>query len=228
MLEDSKQKLHFLHIGKTGGSSIKHALSNDLRQANYDIKIHRHSTHLEDIPIGDKVFFFLRDPADRFVSAFNSRKRQGRPKTFQPWSINETTAFNLFETADDLARALSSNDNDAAKEAMQHIFHVKNHLWEWFINEEYLRTRLDDILFVGNLASITEDFEDLKQLLGLDMSCALPTDPVASHKTPGNMCQTLSNKGRENIKQWYKNDYRLLEFFEAFFTTQVNSIQESH
>ncbi len=73
------QKIHFLHIGKTGGTAVKYALSSYSKNEKYEIILHGHETKLKDIPNGEKFFFFLRNPITRFTSGFYSRKRQGRP-----------------------------------------------------------------------------------------------------------------------------------------------------
>ena len=55
-----KEKLHFLHIGKTGGTAIKYALRNNLDKGRYEIILHNHNTTLEDVPKGDKFFLYKR------------------------------------------------------------------------------------------------------------------------------------------------------------------------
>jgi len=79
-----KQLIHFLHIGKTGGSAIKYALTQYSVSGRYAIYLHSHNFRLRDVPIGESVFFFLRDPISRFKSGFYSRQRQGQPRYFVP------------------------------------------------------------------------------------------------------------------------------------------------
>ncbi len=54
----TKQKVHFLHIGKTGGSAIKSVLEKKLITPKYILKLHSHGTSLKDIPKGEYVVFF--------------------------------------------------------------------------------------------------------------------------------------------------------------------------
>src|SRR6056297_3418392 len=70
-----KKPVHFLHIRKAGGTAIKEALKDIAVKQN--VILHPHKTRLKDIPEGEKVFFFLRNPVSRFVSGFNSRLREG-------------------------------------------------------------------------------------------------------------------------------------------------------
>ena len=106
---------HFLHIGKTGGTAVKHAL--EPFAAEFGIVLHPHGTTLSHVPAGEHAFFFLREPVARFVSGFNSRKRRGRPRYDYPWTENEQWAFERFATPDDLARSLSSPDPAVAEAA---------------------------------------------------------------------------------------------------------------
>ena len=92
------QVIHFLHIGKSGGTAIKHAL-NDAKhvESGLSFVLHPHSTRLSDIPVGDKVLFTLRDPLSRFCSGFYSRLRKGQPRYNFEWSEGESRAFSKFK-----------------------------------------------------------------------------------------------------------------------------------
>ena len=96
---------------------------------------------------------------------------------------NEAVAFAAFPTANDLAEALSAAQDSrraAAVAAMRGIYHVKSSYADWLVDVDYLRSRRDDILWVGQTSRLAADFERLKQILGLPVECALPADPVAS------------------------------------------------
>ena len=95
-------KIHFLHLGKTGGTALKEALKENAP----DVVKHPHKTKLCDIPTGDKVFFLIREPCSRFVSGFYSRQRSGRPRRDVPWSKGERIAFDAYPTANSLAESL--------------------------------------------------------------------------------------------------------------------------
>ena len=70
---------------------------------DYLIIPHGHSATFHDVPNGDLVVFFVRDPVSRFVSGFYSRQRQGLPAHNSPWNVGEKVAFDKFATANDLA-----------------------------------------------------------------------------------------------------------------------------
>ena len=214
-----KKTLHFIHIGKTGGSAIKYALQSADVAGSYKLRFHSHNVTLFDIPEGDAVFFVIRDPVSRFVSAFYSRKRQGRPKYDRPWSEGEKKAFRHFSTANQLALALSANteeERSAAEQAMVNIEHVEDFYWDWFGDEDYLLARKQDILFVGRQEFLAEDFERLKHRLALPESLHLPVGKVEAHRSESGEDTSLDLLGVENLKRWYAADYKFVEVLRDF------------
>lgn len=203
--------VHLLHIGKTGGTAVRHVLEPRLPTCPW-LHLHRHPTRLEDVPVGESVVFFLRDPVDRFVSGFNSRLRKGQPRYDAAWSPEEAAAFAAFPTPDALASALSDPD-DARREravaAMRGIRHVRSGYWHWLGNPELLASRADDILFVGTQEHLADDVAALGTLLGLDLA-PLPDDPVDAHRTPEGADTSLGALARDNLRSWFARDYRAI------------------
>ena len=209
-----KQIIHFMHVGKTGGSAVKNAIKEYLITDDYVIYSYSHDFTLRHVPDGDKTIFFLRDPVTRFVSGFYSRKRQGLPRQLNPWSSDEKTAFNNFDSPNQLALALSSKnliEKEKAEHAMKSIGHVRNLYWEWFENADYLCSREPDILFIGFQETLTEDFEILKLKLNLPKNLMLSNDEKASHRTPEHMDKSLENEAIINLQKWYKDDYKVID-----------------
>jgi len=207
-------KAHFLHIGKTGGSAVIHALKPHRQSGKYKLVLHPHSTKLNDITVGEKVFFFLRDPITRFVSGFNSRKRKGQPRYNRQWDPPEAQAFAHFDTANELAEALSDRDanrREEARQAMEGIQHVRDAVWKWFQDPHYFSSRINDVLFVGFQESLESDFRRLLIILELHGNIVLPTDPVVTHKTPAGFDQSISDLSKRNLRRHYATD---IEFYE--------------
>lgn len=71
--------IRFIHVGKTGGSAVRHALGEWSGFSKRKLILHWHDLRFTDLPAGDQAIFFLRDPVGRFVSSFYSRQRRGRP-----------------------------------------------------------------------------------------------------------------------------------------------------
>ena len=214
------EPVHFLHIGKTGGSAIKHAIGSaqEMHPGNerlpFAVLLHRHSKRLGDVPEGEKFFFFVRDPLSRFVSGFWSRQRQGQPRYFAQWNEAERDAFGRFRTPGELAIALSSpsaEEKGRAESAMRNIRHVRDGYWRWFNNEEYFLSRLDDLFFIGFQSRLSDDFEVLKSRLRLPGDLMLPDDDVRAHVTPSHLDRRLGDVALRNLQRWYREDFEFLD-----------------
>jgi hypothetical protein len=209
----NRRVAHLLHIGKTGGTATKKALKGYEHAGDYELVLHEHQATLKDIPFGEKVIFFVRDPISRFVSGFYGRQRQDLPRHNAPWTPDEEIAFRRFTTPNELALALSSDDQErreAAVHAIQSIDHLKAPHWTWFTDERYFAFRRSDILLIGFQQTLTEDFALLKNILNLPEDVSLPEDDVAAHRNPGHVDKSLDAQAIRNLKIWYARDYQFL------------------
>jgi hypothetical protein len=209
-----KPPAHLIHIGKTGGTAVKTALAPVRRTGRYDIQLHDHRTTLLDIPRGEKVFFVVRDPVARYVSAFNSRLREGRPRYHVPWSAAERTAFERFPTAEDLALALANEDDGIRGDAivaLSSIGHIRDSYWRWFRNAAQLNTRRDDLLLIMWLPDLSASFSRLLEALEIRENVELPHDDVGSHRTPAYLSRSLGDEAARNIRWWYSRDYGFID-----------------
>jgi hypothetical protein len=225
----SKPIVHMLHIGKTGGTAIQHALRPHARAGRFAILFHKHDATLQDVPRGEAVVFFLRDPVSRFVSGFNSRLRQGQPRYLVPWDEREAAAFNEFTDPNALARALSSDDpgqRERAMRAMRAIQHVRNSYWEWFADPDYFRARLSDVFFIGFQESLDADFQMLKRKLGLSGPIELPADDIQAHRNPRAASSHLDETATVNLRSWYAADYSFLDMCREL-APDINKRQDS-
>lgn len=210
-----RPRAHLIHVGKTGGTAMKDVFRTTKVPARYEIILHGHRDRLSQVPAGEKVFFVVRDPVDRFVSGFNSRLRRGQPRYLVEWTPAERLAFEEFTSADSLGRALSSDDPEQrarAAAAMISIRHVRDSYWNWFGSREYLDSRRDDLLLVQWFPDLTTTFPQLCRLLGLPEDSVLPTDGVRAHRSPSDVDRSLSEVARANIERWYGADYAFVEY----------------
>ena len=125
--------LCILHIGKTGGSYLRSVLRHNRKRWTQPIDLLGHDATLKSTRrthgANRRLGLTIRDPATRFVSAFYSRLRQGRPTYQFTWSVDEAAAFHWFSEAETLARALISTDErekSAAFFAMESIQHIRD------------------------------------------------------------------------------------------------------
>lgn len=221
----SMKKVHLLWIGKTGGNALRYGLTRTpdykVPQGNFDFHSYGHDTTLRDIPVGEGVIFFIRDPLSRFISGFYSRKRKGLPlirknKKFYDWTDQEQEAFLVFETPNQLALALSHQEK-IALDAMKNIHHVNTSYWDWFSNEFYFLSRLPDIFFVGTQENLPHDFERLKKKLNFNLPPLPNKDHIRSHgnQYEKNKLDTLLNEEAiRTLKKWYSREYDFIALVE--------------
>jgi hypothetical protein len=223
---DPRPPLNVLHIGKTGGTALKHVLAENQDASSYQLLFRGHGVTLADVPEAELYMFLIRDPLTRFVSAFNGRLREDRPRYHYPWRDEERVAFAIFKTPDQLAVALSSADGEErarAEAAMHGIGHVNTPYTSWFPTEAAFRKRLDDLFFIGLQDRLDDDFELLRQKLGLPADVRLPHDETVAHKTPSGYDDQLSETGRANLEHWYAFDVAFVQLCREL-APRVNAV----
>jgi hypothetical protein len=206
--------VHMLHVGKTGGIAVKTALETAEIPPGLRLLLHGHGISLRNVPAGDEVFLFLRDPVARFVSGFEMRRREGHPRRDRAWTAAEQRAFRQFGSAQALAMGLRSSNRSEraeAQRAMRSISHVRTHLTDWLASEAEVRSRQRDLVFIGWQESLDAAFRVLVSLLGLPPTTSLPSDPYGANRAPADDLQrTLSADAVEIMRAWYAEDYKLI------------------
>lgn len=199
--------IHFLHIGRCGGSAIKRALAGVP-----DFVLHERGARLRDVPPGEKFFFVVRHPVERFVSGFNSRLRRQMQGRGEPWSDAETLAFHIFKTPNELGEALASDDRKlrtVAAAAMRGILHVREPMTYWLDPGE-LQARKGDVLAILRMARLDADFTRMRNTLGLGSGVAL-LDDLTDGRAPRAAAE-LSELATARISRHYRADIDLFNF----------------
>jgi hypothetical protein len=177
--------------------------------------LHSHNWHLDAVPVGDRFFFIVRDPVDRFVSAFVARQRMDQPRFLVPWTEGERRAYERFGSPDELATSLSAGGElqTSAEDAMHSIGHVSESYWDWFIDPSYFLSRSNDLLWIGRQEAL--DVAGLAHVLGLK-KLVMPDDPVTANRATGPKPE-LSPLALQNLKRWYAKDYEFLDLCGEVF-----------
>lgn len=212
-------KYGLLHIGKTGGTAVKSVLraAKELGVGE-NVTFFKHEDGLAAVAEGnlcERLMFFIREPTDRFVSAFNSRLRMGYPRHNGKWNVREEVAFAHFKTPNELAEGLSSADPEIAEVAvgsMMSIMHLRRSYEHYLGSVELLEQEKDRIYFIGATETFDADFGLMRRLLGIPGDIVLPTDDYGAHRTPDGFEKTLSEVGRINVRDYYKTDYAIYDW----------------
>jgi len=225
--------LHFIHIGKTGGTAVKRGLrqrklaywASDDPQKAFEtpygrIELHHHRFRLCDVPRGDHAFFCLRDPIDRFLSAFYSRLNKGQPRYYFEWTPAERRAFEAFPTPQRLAGALAGDDvteRTVAEQAMRDIRHMRP-MVRSVGTPTQLRSRSSQLVYVARQETLATDWEHLKVLLRLPPDATLPSANVRAHRRGPSLDAELDAAATAAVRKWYRRDYLLLRYCDALRT----------
>ncbi len=234
----------FIHIGKTGGSYLIDLLGIDTS----DKAKYRHICNKPELDHKRKYITWIRNPIERFVSAFNYSysalkqdvssitvfnlktclipdvmKKRYINKTKYLFSKSYDESMFFFETPNKLAEALSSTDPALKKRALDlmnsDIQHIHKGLGWYLYNGGFIKKLKQNILFVGKMETMDEDAERLFKLLNKNY---VKKPKVRENIYINKEAKYLSELAIANIIDYYKkSDYAALkEMKEAGFITE--------
>lgn len=194
----------FLHIPKTGGTAIRTAIESasdagDGNRARY----WGHQANLADLA-ADEVFFVVRDPIERVISAFYSRRRMGRPRYLSPHTPGEAATFRRWPELEPLVHDVAAGDPEALA-AWCTVPHLRP-LSTWLVNSELIEA--SNIKYIAELATLNREWPQIRALCGLGDDLELPSSAVASHRAPETPPE-LSGAARVALRSLLAEDYEL-------------------
>jgi len=218
-------EVHFLHIGKNAGTEIKR-ISGELskRYPERPIVYHDHHFFYKFLPPKAKYFFSIRDPISRFRSAFYSRKRKGYPSFDVNWSPHESLAFSNFDHANELAESLFEKGDvgNTAFAAIKSLSHTSQNQSDWFyVRGSFLE--LTPPVWIIRQEQFAADLEVFLRRAGYDIALedlVSRPDPTASNRGDYSDIPPISEKGKENLRRWYAQDFELYRACEAWMEAQ--------
>eukprot|EP00746_Dinoflagellata_sp_MGD_P014203 gnl/MRDRNA2_/MRDRNA2_131024_c0_seq1.p1 gnl/MRDRNA2_/MRDRNA2_131024_c0~~gnl/MRDRNA2_/MRDRNA2_131024_c0_seq1.p1 ORF type:complete len:346 (+),score=40.29 gnl/MRDRNA2_/MRDRNA2_131024_c0_seq1:72-1040(+) len=213
-------QIHFIHVGKTGGTTVLNWLRQAYPEVNtkqrhqkdfHNFVFHGHGFTLGNGKPEDCYTFLVRDPVERWVSGFLSRLRKGCPAFCSKWTAQEELIFKEFPTPNDLAEALASNDTlmrERALWAHKGITHTRNGFEHYLPDLDQLMSR---IVFVGHTSQLNSDFENM--LRAGNMPEWQKIDYTAKHQNPPELehLKELSPKGHAAVKELLAPDFQIMD-----------------
>lgn len=224
------QNYKYIHIGKCAGTHVRKAL-NKMPQFH-----HRKPVHTW----GNKYIIWIRNPLDRFVSAFNMsysiinqdtskldvnkitfknslapKRTMDKMRNKYAFSERYDELIKFFGTANNLAESITHHDSEIRKKAKELMKSEHEHIFRgigWYLeNGDFIKKRSADIAFVGKVETMDEDLEKLFKLLG--RSFHLPKKKIRENK--GKNSKYLSPLAIQNLIHFYQEtDYRALKELE--------------
>jgi hypothetical protein len=210
----------FLHIGKTGGSSVNKLINTVNKRRSAKLLRFGHKATLDSILSSNqtRISFVIRDPIDRFVSGFESRLRCGRPTYNFKWTDAEAISFSFFGTVNELAESLECDNErlvSAAQYAVRAISHLRRDYSYHLHSVDFLDKHSDRIYFVCDIRELNEQVHNIVAPSGLpEQKAKLLFQHLHAAPSKGRR-PDLSEKAVHNLKKFLEADYLIYEFCKA-------------
>lgn len=202
-----------LHIGKTGGSYLRALLRHNKRFWTHPLHLMGPRTNLtrtaNKFGPDRKLAFVIRDPAERFVSAFNARQNQNRPNDEKPWTPEEAIAFRWFNNPNALGAALCSDDPgeySAARFAMLHIGHLNETYESCFGTAQQLIADIPNVVSCIDHPRLDTKLPQVMASLGLS-KYEIPED--LRREDPSEPAEKLDMDARAGLRSYWPNEFRI-------------------
>ncbi len=194
----------FLHIPKTGGTAIRTALETAGTAGDSSaVRFFGHGCSLDQLREHD-VVFVIRDPIERVISAFYSRRRMGRPRYDSAHTPGEAITFGRWPELEPLILDVAAGDPDA-QSAWDAVPHLRP-LSAWLVDAEAIEG--PNIAYIAHLPTLDREWPAMCGIWGISAASDLPTSPVAAHRAPERP-PDLSQAARDALRLLLDDDYRL-------------------
>lgn len=183
VLQFFKPTLYFLHIGKTGGTSIIESgigqpqLTNqesytfkDKLGWKYEVQAVPHWRVPKTFSTQNNLAFFIRNPLSRLESIFFYRKNYLQSDYVIAQSEEINTLFEHFEFFETWFHALQAVENPlhrASLELFTQIKHFQRGYSFYFKDKENVLKTRDRIIFIGEQEKFDEDKNQLLDIIGI-------------------------------------------------------------
>ena len=213
------------------------------------IELYKVYHHNKNYTKDEKYIIWIRNPINRFVSAFNhsyygintdvsniktlnfnnclipARMEKALKTKDYVFSPNYDRLMRSFKTANELAEGLTSSDISIKKRAEELMNCIEEHFLKgigWYLNNGiFVKNRHKRIIFVGRQENMKEDILELGKILNVSLD---ENKKVRENIYVDKSMKYLSQTAIENIKEWYKStDYWALNELHnyGFITKEV-------
>ena len=199
------KKLHYIHIGKCGGSSLQEAVySSALVRSNYSEVIRSHIGGVKKVENCDHLLV-IRNPIERAISAFSWRKKlvvvEKRPEQVSRFP-GEDEVLRRYQSLSDLAETLYMPATGVLNQNAARDFDSIHHLRE---NIQFYLNPLLPLLDKGNILGVIVQErmnQDVKRILGIDL-----TSREKENDSKLDSLASMSESAIANLKRYLSADY---------------------
>ena len=201
--------MHILHIPKTGGTAIKYAIEG-MPDAPVSIIDAGHNFHLNHL--SGPCMIILRDPLERFCSAFWERKTMLLRKAEADRNSYRSFGYALYSPGEKRVLDVCNEPNDFVRylrtgNSLGHhdiLAELTASITRWIGNmENYLVNE-------GKIA-VACDIENLTAVMQKRFGITLPTDPFRKRSRQLFDIEQSYELDADNLK-WFKTVYRKLDY----------------
>lgn len=213
----------YLHMGKTGGSSVNHVM-NSAVEAGFKPPINFGHVYTMERILKEhphiEISVVLRDPIERIISGFNSRMRQSRPTYTAMWRNEEAIAYLWFPTVADYFEARINPANERMKSAAlyaeQSMGHVKRGYEYHFHSLEFIKKHAHRFYFLSTMNDLSDN------IAGYFTPCGIPEDfvlkaAIVKHSggksTPSSL-QKFDADFQAKLREFYSCEYEIYDFLK--------------
>lgn len=192
-------QIFFFHISKCAGTALRDVFNEINKNSNINILRFGHAVKSKHVNFSKKNRYVvnIREPLDRFLSAFYDRKRSKNLV-----NVDEIDCFKNFPDANKLAETLSANNfelRNKAIYAMKKIELVNHHYSHWF-DLNFIEN--NEPFFIFEQENIEEDFKRFCEKINYNKNINLkivnknetfPEKPILTEKSINNLKRYLSD-----------------------------------
>ncbi|MEM9641704.1 MAG: hypothetical protein AAGA19_09420 [Pseudomonadota bacterium] len=212
--------LVFMHIPKTGGTFLTDVILHNLQLRDQPALFYApHRMNAADTAriFGPdrKLALLLRDPAARFVSAWHSRQRQGKPGYHAPWTRHEAAVFARYPELDRLLDDLGSLWPLArryARRAIAGMTMVPRGYAHAFGSEAGAIDALPAIRLCLPIEALSDHLDQTMEALGFDQYM-LPQEPAENRST--DRPPVLPDRLDTRLKSHLSGDYAIFRVLRS-------------
>ena len=192
----NKEKIAFIHINKTGGSSIETALGR-----NADSPTHSMLSNLKDIKGIDNYykFSFVRNPYDKMVSQYFHRSQNMNDTRLKGLSFKDWV-----KNLDELGFDIKGTGNQVAW--------LSNQKWKWDTDKKIYTQRPDNIEigvdFIGFFENLHEDWKLFQKEVGIDFG-ELPHRRKSEHNP---YQEYYDDETRQIVYTRFEDDFKYFDY----------------
>lgn len=219
------RQIHFIHVGKCGGESVGDAFDqHNIVRRDYHCGGSNREIAGQVLARNDDDYFVIlvRDPISRFISAFEWDLWEKIISPPTPYDLEKwTRVYDTFPSANRLAEALTSHDDDlrqAAERAMRESdLHIHMDLG-WYLPPRVAAHLHDGNAFAIRTEHINDDFSLLLQNLGIPKKPGF-TVPFSKNNYKSNLPEhrrtgALSEIAEQNIRRFCESSFETLRILE--------------